>query len=137
MLNPYYKETQSVNIEPLRSYYVPFSASDAKSYGRENSSRFTTLNGMWRITAYDSILDVPDDFYNTDGKKEIPVPSCVQYYGYDFFSTRILAFRFRSIRRMFRAKTRRITIRGISSIRKQSKKHIWFSRAWTVVFTYM
>ena len=85
MLNPYYKETQSVNIEPLRSYYVPFSASDAKSYDRENSSRFTTLNGIWRITAYDSILDVPDDFYNTDGKKEIPVPSCVQYYGYDFF----------------------------------------------------
>ena len=69
MLNPYYKETQSVNIEPLRSYYVPFSASDAKSYDRENSSRFTTLNGMWRITAYDSILDVPDDFYNTDGKQ--------------------------------------------------------------------
>ncbi|MBD5132362.1 MAG: hypothetical protein HDT28_07245 [Clostridiales bacterium] len=85
MLKPYYKQTQSVNTELARSYYVPFSDSDKKSYDREDSSRFTSLNGTWKITAYDSVLDVPDDFYNFDGANEIPVPSCVQYYGYDYF----------------------------------------------------
>lgn len=85
MLKPYYKQTQSVNTKPARSYYVPFSDKDEKSYDREDSSRFSSLNGMWKITAYDSVLDVPDDFCDFDGEKEIPVPSCVQYYGYDYF----------------------------------------------------
>lgn len=116
MLKPYYKQTQSINIEPPRSYYVPFGESDKESYDREDSGRFMSLNGTWKITAYDRVLDVPDDFYNTDGEKDILVPSCVQYFGYDFFSTQIHAFRFRSIRRIYRAKTRRINTRGISSI---------------------
>lgn len=85
MLKPYYKQTKSINTVPARSYYVPFSDSDKKSYDRENSSRFMSLNGTWKITAYDGILDVPDDFYMSDGEKEITVPSCVQYYGYDYF----------------------------------------------------
>ncbi len=85
MLNQYYTQTQSINTEFARSYYVPFSESDKQSYDREDSGRFTSLNGTWIITAYDSILDVPDDFCSTDGEKDIPVPSCVQYFGYDFF----------------------------------------------------
>ena len=85
MLKPYYKNTQSVSTEFARSYYVPFGESDKQSYDRDDSSRFTSLCGMWKIAAYDSIQDVSDDFYLTDGEKDIPVPSCVQYFGYDFF----------------------------------------------------
>ena len=94
MLNNYYKQAICVNALPPRSYYVPFSVSDEKSYDREGSSRFTSLNGTWKITAYDSILDVPDDFYDSDGEKEIPVPSCVQYYGYDYFQYTNIRFPF-------------------------------------------
>lgn len=85
MLKPYYNYTQSINVLPARCYYVPFDENDKRSYDRENSSWFTSLNGTWKIVGYDSILDIPDDFYKTDGEKEIPVPSCVQYYGYDYF----------------------------------------------------
>ncbi len=85
MLKPYYKDTKSVGTTPARSYYIPFSRADKKSYDREDSSRFTSLCGAWKITPYESVLDVPDDFYNNDGADDIAVPSCVQYYGYDYF----------------------------------------------------
>lgn len=85
MLKDYYGQTKSVNTVPARSYYVPFAENDEKSYDREDSSRFMLLSGEWRITGYDSVLDVPDDFCNSDGERDISVPGCVQYYGYDYF----------------------------------------------------
>ena len=136
MLKPYYKNTQSVSTEFARSYYVPFGESDKQSYDRDDSSRFTSLCGMWKIAAYDSIQDVSDDFYLTDGEKDIPVPSCVQYFGYDFFQYTNTRFPFRSIRRISRAKTRRIDTRGISSISKPTKRRILFSRALIAVFMF-
>ena len=84
MLDKYYEQTYSVGLEPIRAYYVPFAKSDKKSYNREDSSRFLSLNGTWRISSYDSVM-IADRFWEREGEKEIPVPSCVQYYGYDNF----------------------------------------------------
>ena len=84
MLEKYYEKTQSIGIEPLRAYYIPFVKGCKKSYNREDSTRFFSLNGIWKIKAYDSVV-YADRFWEKEGEKEIPVPSCVQYYGYDYF----------------------------------------------------
>ena len=84
MLKPYYEKTTSVGILPARSYYVPFNETDKKSYDRVQSTRFISLNGTWTITPYESVMDA-DGFWNREAKTEIDVPSCVQYYGYDYF----------------------------------------------------
>lgn len=84
MLKPYYKNTISKGLLPPRSYYVPFSLNDKKSHDRENSSRFISLNGKWKITPYESVLEA-DGFWKKEGENEIDVPSCVQYFGYDYF----------------------------------------------------
>ena len=84
MLKPYYEKTTSVGILPARSYYVPFNETDKKSYDRAQSTRFISLNGTWTITPYESVMDA-DGFWNREAKTEIDVPSCVQYYGYDYF----------------------------------------------------
>lgn len=84
MIKDYYKTTKAQGVEPSRSYYVPFSLNDNKSYDRENSGRFISLNGKWKITPYESVLDV-DGFWENEGESEIDVPSCVQYNGYDYF----------------------------------------------------
>ena len=84
MLKKYYEADRSVGTEPLRAYYVPFGKGAEPSYNREESERFLSLNGTWKIRAYESVSDA-DGFWNGAGDEEIPVPSCVQYYGYDFF----------------------------------------------------
>ena len=84
MLKPYYEKTESVGVVPPRCYYVPFDATDKKSYSRGDSSRFIPLNGKWKITAYESVSDA-DMFWQREGESRIEVPSCVQYYGYDYF----------------------------------------------------
>ena len=84
MLKKYYEKGKSVGVLPARAYYVPFEKGAARSYEREASGRFLSLNGTWRITAYQSVLDA-DGFWEKEGEKEIPVPSCVQYFGYDYF----------------------------------------------------
>lgn len=82
----YHTAGECVGVLPPRAYYVPFDRSDKKSYDRTDSSRFTSLDGTWRITAYESVQDaLADEFLNKDGERDIPVPSCVQYHGYDYF----------------------------------------------------
>lgn len=84
MLKKYYETDKTVGVEPSRAYYVPFEKGAEKSYDREKSKRFFSLNGTWKITAYESVT-ATDGFWTKEGEKEIPVPSCVQYYGYDSF----------------------------------------------------
>ncbi len=79
----YFEETKTINTLPSRAYFIPFSVNDEKSYNREDSSRFISLNGTWKIEGYESFSDA-EDFYKNEENKEIPVPSCVQYYGYDY-----------------------------------------------------
>lgn len=82
-MEKYYKDTKPVNTLPPRAYFIPFSQEDEKSYSREDSSRFISLCGSWKIRAYDSVTDA-DEFWKGEGENSIPVPSCVQFFGYDY-----------------------------------------------------
>lgn len=83
MLKKYYEQYDCVGVLPTRSYYVPFSSDPYGKY-REDSERFTSLNGEWKIKAYETVHDVPDDFYTQELCDVIDVPSCVQTRGYDY-----------------------------------------------------
>ena len=74
----YFEKTDCINVLPTRCYYIPNAKSD-----RRESDRITFLNGEWKIDAYESFLDVNDEFYKNTPQARIPVPSCVQYHGYD------------------------------------------------------
>jgi lysophospholipase L1-like esterase len=80
----YHKQDKNINLCAPRAYYVPFAKGQQKSYNRQDSERFFSLNGTWNITAYESVYDA-EGFWEKSGEKQIPVPSCVQYFGYDFF----------------------------------------------------
>lgn len=84
MLKKYYETDKTVGVESPRAYYVPFGKDSAVSYDREQSERFYSLNGEWQIAAYESVTDA-DEFWLNAPTDKIAVPSCVQYYGYDYF----------------------------------------------------
>lgn len=83
MLEKYYEQCNSINTLPARAYFIPFLKGQVRDE-REKSARFQSLNGTWKITPYESVLGA-DRFWEKEGEKEIPVPSCVQYFGYDYF----------------------------------------------------
>ncbi len=67
-----------------RAYYVPFAQEDHVGYthhivDRTSSSRFTSLNGDWKVSAYPT--PVVNLAIAPTGK--ITVPSCLQLRGYD------------------------------------------------------
>lgn len=78
----YYEDPQALHIgtEENRSYYLPYDRT-----GKE--CRQILLNGEWDFHYYNSIYEVPESFYkvefNSEGFQKIPVPSCIQNYGYD------------------------------------------------------
>lgn len=80
----YHETDKCVGVEKPRSYYVPFEKDAAWSNDREDSKRFFSLNGKWKITPYESV-NAADGFWLNEGENDIDVPSCVQYYGYDYF----------------------------------------------------
>ena len=82
-LPKFFENIKNVNNEPYRCYYIPFSKNDGYSDDREKSSRFVSLNGEWQIKQYASFYDLPDDFLTENLSETIPVPSCVQFHGYD------------------------------------------------------
>lgn len=84
---------KTTGLEPLRAYYVPFERGAQVAYDRNRSKRFTSLNGVWRITPYRTVQDA-GEFWEKTGEKEIPVPSCVQFYGYDYFQYTNAAYPF-------------------------------------------
>lgn len=83
MLAKYYEKPEAVNALPTRCYYVPFQKGEAFSTNREDSGAFVSLCGEWGFKAYESVLDVADDFWKENLTERIPVPSCVQFFGYD------------------------------------------------------
>ncbi len=83
-MEKYYEQDKNINLCAARAYYVPFEKGQAVSYDRADSARFITLNGIWKIKAYETVLDA-ENFLNEACDKEIPVPSCVQYFGLDWF----------------------------------------------------
>lgn len=84
MLKKYYEADKSYGLQKPRAYYVPFEKNARPSREREDSKRFLSLNGAWKITAYESVTSA-DGFWEKEGEKRITVPSCVQYFGYDYF----------------------------------------------------
>lgn len=78
-----------LNAMPPRAYYVPFGENDRVLKtdegfyeSREKSGEFLSLDGVWQFKKYDSVY-AAGDFLNDEFCEKIPVPSCVQYYGYD------------------------------------------------------
>ncbi len=83
MLEKFYEQSGVVGVLDARAYYIPFRAGEDAFAPRGKSGRFISLNGKWKIDAYESMLDVKDDFFLSAPSSEIDVPSCVQLYGYD------------------------------------------------------
>ena len=81
-MKEYYKYPDTVGAEKPRAYFVPFERGQARSERREDSKLFRSLCGTWKIRAYESVLDV-ENFWEDTPEADIPVPSCVQYFGYD------------------------------------------------------
>ncbi len=83
--NKEYESFERIGVEKHRSYYIPFAETDKvkNRFGiidRRSSSRFLSLDGVWKIQQYDNISQVDLD---EELSREIPVPSCVQMHGYD------------------------------------------------------
>ena len=74
-----------IGTMPHRSYYIPFAETDTINtvhgiQDRTSSSRFLSLDGIWKIKQYDHV----EDFVLEEPlEKEIAVPSCVQMHGFD------------------------------------------------------
>ena len=66
-----------VNTLPNRAYYVPYSHMEAARRDvRQESDRFTSLNGEWNFRYFDSPMDVPEDCLTDDAPADvISVPS--------------------------------------------------------------
>ncbi len=80
----YYERPDTVGAEKPRAYFIPFERGQMRSERREDSKRFLSLNGTWKIRAYESVLDA-ENFLDEAPTEDISVPSCVQYFGYDHF----------------------------------------------------
>ena len=80
-----YNSYRRIVVCASRAYYIPFREEQEIPLrngiiDREQSDRFISLDGIWKIRAYQKIQDVD---LNDVPDREIPVPSCVQMYGYD------------------------------------------------------
>ena len=83
--NREFERFERIGVENHRSYYIPFAEDDkvGKRYGiieRTSSSRFLSLDGIWKIQQYANINEVK---LEEEPCSEIVVPSCVQMHGYD------------------------------------------------------
>ena len=83
-LEKFHLTNKFINVEPERAYYIPFDDKQKFNKCRNKSNRFILLNGKWNIIAYTSFDECLKDNLK-EGSNTIDVPSCVQYYGYDYF----------------------------------------------------
>jgi beta-galactosidase len=60
MIGRYYREIENihVNTEKPRAYFIPFDSDSEFSEKRENSGRFTLLNGEWDFKYYENIEEI-------------------------------------------------------------------------------
>ncbi|ROV56866.1 glycoside hydrolase family 2 TIM barrel-domain containing protein [Neisseria chenwenguii] len=77
-------EILHVGTTPHRAYFIPC-ATETEALGgrREDSSRFTLLDGLWDFAWFDSAEDLPENPSDCTFDAAIPVPSCWQAQGYD------------------------------------------------------
>lgn len=78
----YYENLDVVSVGTManRSYYTVFSNIENVSENREDSDRFTLLNGIWDFKYFESVSDLT---FEIDEFDQIPVPSNWQMFGYD------------------------------------------------------
>ena len=81
----YHENPDKLHIGTLDNhcYFIPFGKGEDPFADREDSSRFELLNGEWKFSFYDSIVDMDDGFISLQTDKTIPVPSNWQLHGYD------------------------------------------------------
>lgn len=89
-IQKYYEDISisDVNAEPMRSYYIPFSAEMCETWKeRSETDRFFCLNGDWKFKYCRNVYQLQDNFSKTDFEPTdfvtIPVPSNWQMLGYD------------------------------------------------------
>ncbi|MEG0285268.1 MAG: glycoside hydrolase family 2 TIM barrel-domain containing protein [Vagococcus sp.] len=81
-------DIQSINKEVNRNYYIPYATYEEAFMAstRQESSRFTLLDGLWPFRYFESIREIPRSFFNNaqvELNDQIKVPSAWQYAGYD------------------------------------------------------
>ena len=65
------------------AYLIPLEADQKYDLPREQSHRFTSLNGEWDFDFFPDIHSLPEDFCNMPLEHTIPLPSVWQKHGYD------------------------------------------------------
>ena len=68
---------------PDRAYFIPFAEGCDPFLPREESPRFELLNGDWGFTYRESVVDLIDNFCDSEPEGTIPVPSNWQLNGFD------------------------------------------------------
>ncbi|MBR5712525.1 MAG: DUF4981 domain-containing protein [Lachnospiraceae bacterium] len=76
-------ELLHINTVEDRNYYIPFAPGEDAFSDRTASSRMELLNGEWDFAYYSSFAEMPTDAVDLPKNAKIPVPSCIQLYGYD------------------------------------------------------
>lgn len=90
-LPKYYEDPQTLHVgtEPYRAWYVPCeSLKEARKLDMESSTQVQMLNGAdWKFSWYENARLIPEECirknYETGGLKDIRVPGCWQFFGYD------------------------------------------------------
>lgn len=70
-----------IGTEPCRNYFIPYDCSQDPFAKRENSSRFSSLNGEWNFRYYESFNRIEDDFLSMPFEDKITVPANWQLEG--------------------------------------------------------
>ncbi|MCD7732747.1 MAG: glycoside hydrolase family 2 [Oscillospiraceae bacterium] len=81
----YHEDPEALHIGTLpdHAWFAPFSKGENPFKTKDKSSRVEMLNGEWDFKYYDSIIDLEDNFTETQFNAKIPVPSNWQLHGYD------------------------------------------------------
>ncbi|MCD7785528.1 MAG: glycoside hydrolase family 2 [Oscillospiraceae bacterium] len=81
----YHEDPEALHVGTLpdHAWFAPFGEGENPFETKDKSSRVEMLNGEWDFKYYDSIIDMEDNFTETEFNAKIPVPSNWQLHGYD------------------------------------------------------
>ncbi|MCD8006463.1 MAG: DUF4981 domain-containing protein [Oscillospiraceae bacterium] len=81
----YHENPEALHIGTLsdHAWFAPFGEGENPFETKDKSSRVEMINGEWDFKYYDSIIDLEDNFTETQFSATIPVPSNWQLHGYD------------------------------------------------------
>ncbi|MCD7823694.1 MAG: glycoside hydrolase family 2 [Oscillospiraceae bacterium] len=81
----YHEDPEALHIGTLadHAWFAPFAKGENPFETKDHSSRVEMLNGEWDFKYYSSIIDLEDNFTETEFSAKIHVPSNWQLHGYD------------------------------------------------------